>query len=177
VLAIDPRAGVAANNLAYMDAEAGQNLELALHRALVAKSVLPNHAAVDDSLGWVHYKRGRFDLALQAFQQSVARAPTNPTSHYHLGVIHKEHGKLDLARAALEEALRLNPAFAKARRMLLSLATVNNRITPLTVQAPHVMRAAGGRGSLRRFDASPPPERPQDLLRRTDHSVLAGRND
>ena len=48
-----PPAAVAANNLAYMYAEDGVNLDQALELAVTAKKSLPESAQVDDTLGWI----------------------------------------------------------------------------------------------------------------------------
>ena len=58
-LQIDPRAAVAANNLAWIDANTeGANLDMALQLAQTAKAQLPNRHEVDDTLGWIYYKKG-----------------------------------------------------------------------------------------------------------------------
>ena len=51
-LQVDPRAAVAANNLAWIDANTeGGNLDMALQLAQTAKAQLPNQHEVDDTLG------------------------------------------------------------------------------------------------------------------------------
>ena len=50
-LQIDPRAAVAANNLAWIDANSNGNLDVALQLAQTAKAQLPNRHEVDDTLG------------------------------------------------------------------------------------------------------------------------------
>ena len=63
-LSIDPRAAVASNNLAYLDAEAGANLDIALNRAQTAKAALPDDPDVNDTLGWVYVKKSLPALAV-----------------------------------------------------------------------------------------------------------------
>jgi len=124
VLEIDPRNPVAANNLAWIHAERGADLDIALELAQKAKAQLPDHAEVSDTLGWVFYKKGLSRLAVAPLQQSVEKDPRNPTYHYHLGLAYAGAGDADKARRALEEALKLNPAFPgsdDARRALASL--------------------------------------------------------
>ena len=50
-------APVAANNLAYIYAEEGTNLDMALQLATDAKQGLPDNPDVDDTLGWIYYKK------------------------------------------------------------------------------------------------------------------------
>ena len=85
-LAIDTNAPVAANNLAWMTAEQGGNLDVALQLAQTAKARLPDSHQVDDTLGWVYYKKGLHTLAIGSFQSSIQKDPKNPVYHYHLGL-------------------------------------------------------------------------------------------
>src|SRR6185503_10233136 len=124
VLGIDPRAAVASNNLAYMDADAGTNLDVALNRAQVAKAALPDDPDVNDTLGWVYVKRDLPALGLAPLQQAIQTKPSEPVYHYHLGVAYARNGDKDRARQSLERALSLSPSFqgaAEARRTLDTL--------------------------------------------------------
>ncbi len=55
---------VVANNLAMIYADAETNLDMALEFARTAKRGLPNTAEVDDTLGWVYYKKNLPSLAI-----------------------------------------------------------------------------------------------------------------
>src|SRR5262249_10338189 len=85
-LEIDPNAAVAANNLAWLQAEAGENLDVALGLAQVAKRQLPDQPSVNDTLGWIYYKKGLMSLAITLFEQAAAKDPKDPTYYYHLGL-------------------------------------------------------------------------------------------
>jgi tetratricopeptide (TPR) repeat protein len=113
-LAVDPRAAVAANNLAWIYAETGGNLDIALQLAQNAKSQLPERPEVNDTLGWVYYKKGLSAMAVPPLLQSVQRDPTNATYHYHLGMAYAGSGEKDKARASLQKALSLDSNFSKA---------------------------------------------------------------
>ena len=124
VLSLDPRAAVASNNLAYMDADAGTNLDVALNRAQVAKAALPEDADVNDTLGWIYVKQGLPALAISPLEQAIQKDGANPTYHYHLGVAHAKAGDRDRARVSLERALQISKAFdgaADAQRTLEGL--------------------------------------------------------
>ena len=71
VLEIDPEAAVAANNLAWIYAEHGGNLDVALHLAQVAQTRLPGVAEVTDTLGFIYYKRNLASLAVSTLKVSV----------------------------------------------------------------------------------------------------------
>jgi len=123
-LAIDPRAAVASNNLAYLDAEAGTNLDIALNRAQTAMAALPDDADVSDTLGWVYVKRGLPALAISRFQHAIQKSPSNPLYHYHLGLAYAKAGDNEHARSSLRQALKLSPSFegaAVAKQMLNGL--------------------------------------------------------
>jgi tetratricopeptide (TPR) repeat protein len=117
-------APVAANNLAYIYAEKGTNLDEALQLATSAKQRLPNDAGVDDTIGWVYYKKGMADLAVKAFEESLRKSPDNPEVLFHLGLAQAKLGEKDKARATLERALKLNPRVGgeEARRVLASVS-------------------------------------------------------
>jgi tetratricopeptide (TPR) repeat protein len=124
ILAIDPRAVVAANNLAYMHAEAGTNLDVALGLAQTAKAGRPNDPDVSDTLGWIYYKRNLANLAIPPLEESLRANPSNALYQYHLGLAYLKEGRKDSAREALEKALKLQPNFdgaSEARKALTSL--------------------------------------------------------
>jgi putative PEP-CTERM system TPR-repeat lipoprotein len=111
VLQLDSRAAVAANNLAWIYAEQGDKLDAALQLAQTAKAALPDQPEVDDTLGWVYYKRGLYPLAVSTMQRSVDKAPTNAVFHYHLGLAHAKNGDPIRAKHSLAEALKLQADF------------------------------------------------------------------
>jgi tetratricopeptide (TPR) repeat protein len=110
-IAIDPRAAVAANNLAWFyaeDADKPGNLERALELARTAKSSLPNRPEVSDTLGWILFKKGEYQLAVSALQEATSQAPSNAAYLYHLGMAYARMGKRDDAAAALRKSLALD---------------------------------------------------------------------
>ena len=113
-LAVDPQAAMAANNLAYLYAERGADLDVALGLAQTAKSRLPDDSAVNDTLGWVYHKRGIRELAITTLQESVKRDPSRALYHYHLGMAYAGIGDIQHARASLMQSLALDPQFENA---------------------------------------------------------------
>jgi tetratricopeptide (TPR) repeat protein len=113
---IDPRAAVAANNLAWIDATTeGGNLDVALQLAQTAKAQLPNQHEVDDTLGWIYYKKGMQTRAIESFENSTLKQPTNALYAYHLGLAYYKNGDTAKAKTELERALRLKPDFDGAQ--------------------------------------------------------------
>lgn len=124
ILQIDSGAAVAANNLAYIYAEEGGNLDVALGLAQTAKQKLPDNPQVADTLGWIYVKKNMTSLALPVLQDAVARAPSDAYPHYHLGVALARMGQAPKARQMLERALALNlepTSAAEARKLIAAL--------------------------------------------------------
>lgn len=122
VLAIDSRAAIAANNLAWMHAESGENLDMALQLAQTASSVVPDSPEIMDTLGWVYYKKQMPTLAIPLFERSIEKAPTNASYHYHLGLAHLQAGDTARGREALQRALAANPDAATTADIRRALA-------------------------------------------------------
>jgi len=123
-LAIDPRSPVAANNLAWLTAERGGNLDVALQLAQTAKAGMPDLPEVDDTLGYIYLKKGLTSLAIRSFSDSVKRDPKNATFQYHLGLAYANMNDKAHAREALQRALQLKPDFegsADSKKLLASL--------------------------------------------------------
>jgi tetratricopeptide (TPR) repeat protein len=108
-LEVDPRSPVPANNLAWMYAERGEDLDAALQLAQVARIGLPESAAVADTLGWIYYKKGQPQQAVAALRDAVRRQPNDASMHFHLGLALMKVGDLRQARQTLERGLQLSP--------------------------------------------------------------------
>jgi tetratricopeptide (TPR) repeat protein len=115
ILARDPGAAVAANNLAFIYAETGQDLNRALQLALGAQEVIPDEPNVIDTIGWIYHKQRQPERALAELQRAVAAAPQNPIYHYHLGMAYLASGDAERSRVALEHALTLRRDFPGAK--------------------------------------------------------------
>ena len=124
VLNYDPRAAVAANNLAWIYADAGENLDRALQLAQTAKTALPDDPQVADTLGWVYYKKGLSSLAIGPLEESVAAAPQTATFAYHLGLAYAQAGDGAEARKSFDRALALQPAAAEATQIRAALTSL-----------------------------------------------------
>lgn len=124
-LSIDNDAGVAANNLAMLYTESGENPNMAIELAKRAKARIPNRAEVADTLGWAYYKKGMHDMAVAPLAESVKLDATNPTYHYHLGLAHVGTGDRIKARASLAKALEISSTFKGADDARQKLASLN----------------------------------------------------
>jgi putative PEP-CTERM system TPR-repeat lipoprotein len=107
VLQIDPSAPVAANNLAYLYAEDGGNLDVALQLAETARRKLPDVPEVADTVGWVFVKRGMPNLAIPLLEDCVRQNKKNAAFAYHLGAAYAKAGQRERSRELLEKSVAL----------------------------------------------------------------------
>ena len=120
-LDVNPRFAPAANNLAYLLAERGAEMERALQLAQTAKEVAPDDPHIADTLGWILYKRGVYPRAVALLKEGAAKLPEHPVIQYHLGMAAYKAGDRDTARTALASAVGSPQAFPgkeEARRLL-----------------------------------------------------------
>jgi tetratricopeptide (TPR) repeat protein len=125
-LAADPKSAVAANNLAAILADGDRDMERAFELARNAKAALPDSPSVDDTLGWIYYKRNMLPLAVAALERSVAANGTDAVPLFHLGMAYARAGDKGKARQTLQKALQLDPGFtgsADARKTLATLGS------------------------------------------------------
>jgi len=114
---------LAKNNLAWLYAEHGGNLDVALKLAEEAKEKAPDDPTITDTLGWIYVKKGSYEAAIANLKVSVAKNPHDPAGFYHLGTAYYKLGRSAEAKRELEAALKM-PNFsqaADARRMLADL--------------------------------------------------------
>lgn len=114
ILERDPNSAAAANNLAWLYAQSGGDLQKAGDLAQRARRLMPQDARVSDTVGWVYYKQGLPSLALPEFERSIASEPNNALYHFHLGLAYRQAGEETKGREALQRALKLQPDFVGA---------------------------------------------------------------
>ncbi|HEX3355864.1 MAG TPA: tetratricopeptide repeat protein [Tepidisphaeraceae bacterium] len=86
VIAIDPQHAAANNDLGYSWADQGKNLDRAESMIRIAVDAEPDNESFLDSLGWVLYKRAKFDEAKGYFERAIAPATfPDPVVLDHLG--------------------------------------------------------------------------------------------
>lgn len=117
LLKVDPEFMPAMNNLAYLLAEHfpdAASLDQALSLAeQVAKSGTPEGL---DTLGWVHYRRGDHDAAVNIFLEAWQKKSDMPVVAYHLAEVYKARGDLEQARTWVRTALDHSESFPERPR-------------------------------------------------------------
>jgi len=124
ILKIQPDHPIALNNLAFIKAEEGQDLDAALTMAQRARQGLPNSPDVMDTLGWIYLKKNLSDDAIRTFKELLAADPNRASYHYHYGMALLQKGDKPSAKKELETAIRFNPSKddgVKIRQLLASM--------------------------------------------------------
>jgi len=97
----------AANNLAYLYAEHTHDPAL-LDKALelAVKAAATEEPLALDTLGWVHFKMGNHEMALEILNKAWDKSPNNPDIGYHLAVILKTTESRERAKTILESLIQ-----------------------------------------------------------------------
>ncbi|MGA7834995.1 MAG: tetratricopeptide repeat protein, partial [Acidimicrobiales bacterium] len=104
-LNLDPENAMTLNYLGYMWADKGIKLPEALKMIRKAVDKEPWNGAYLDSLGWVYFKMGEYELAEDNLRQAVDRDQSDPTVHMHLGDLYEKTGRIRMAAAQWELSL------------------------------------------------------------------------
>jgi tetratricopeptide (TPR) repeat protein len=110
ILRLQPDNAIALNNLAYIKAEEGNDLDQALAYAQRAKQRAPADANISDTLGWIYIKKNLSDDAVRIFQELVGKDPNNASFRYHFAMALFQKGDRPAARKQCELALQSNPS-------------------------------------------------------------------
>jgi Flp pilus assembly protein TadD len=106
---LDPNSAVAANNLAYLMVENGQNVDVALTMAQTARRLLPDSPQTADTLAWIYYYKGNYGAARELLESALKISPNDASMHFHLGMTYsKLYDKAD-AQQHLKKAVALAP--------------------------------------------------------------------
>lgn len=124
-LALDPQNPVVLNYLGYMWIDQGKNIDQGYDYIKQAVLLRPNDGAIVDSLGWVYYKRGKFDLAARYLEKAVSLMPDDATINMHLGDVYSKLGRKNEARVQWRRALDLGPDTEADKQRLQQLMTQN----------------------------------------------------
>jgi Flp pilus assembly protein TadD len=125
ILKLQPDQPIALNNLAFLMAESGEDLDQALSLAQRARQKLPQDPNVADTLGWIYIKKNLSDNAIEIFRELVGKLPHTSTYRFHLGMALYQKGDRFSARKELQTALQSKPAPEEAARIKELLAKLS----------------------------------------------------
>lgn len=123
-LELDPENSAVLNNLAFLLADSGGNLDEAMRLVSLGLKKQPKAPWLLDTQAWIHLKRNSPDSAIQILNVLVRSNPEISTLHYHLGAALVAKGNKALARAALQQALTLKPPAGEDRKIKQLLETL-----------------------------------------------------
>jgi tetratricopeptide (TPR) repeat protein len=109
-LKIRPDDPTALNNLAYLKADDGVDLDQALAYAQRARDKMPNDLNVRDTVALIYVKKNLTDDSLRMLRELVSQKPDSPTFHLHLAMALYQKGDRPTAKKELEAALRNKPS-------------------------------------------------------------------
>jgi tetratricopeptide (TPR) repeat protein len=112
------------NNYAYILSERNERLEYAFSLARNALEKQPDNAAYLDTIGWIYYRLGQYELALINIKRSLEeRKDTisregNPVVIEHLGDVYYKLGDIPNAKENWRKALQLDDSNVQLRQKL-----------------------------------------------------------
>lgn len=102
----DPQFSATLNYLGYMNADRGVKLDESLSFIKQALTLEPNNGAYLDSLGWVYFKLGKYDLAEENLNKAAVHMGSDPTVQEHLGDLYQKTGRLKMAAIHWDRAVQ-----------------------------------------------------------------------
>jgi tetratricopeptide (TPR) repeat protein len=106
ILSRNPDMQVAANNYAELVADYQYNDSAALEKARLAvdRFQSSDNPALLDTVAWVYYRLGQYQLAASLMQRVMTSKDITPQMHYHYGALLLKQGDKDKASAELKKA-------------------------------------------------------------------------
>ena len=106
------------NALGYLYAKQGINLDEAATLVRRALKSVPKSGAYLDSLGFIYFKQGKLDAAIENLEQALRYLPDTPEILLHLADAYLGKGLKQKALQTLEQAVLLEPNNAELRQRL-----------------------------------------------------------
>ncbi len=101
-----PGSLIAMNSLAYMQAEQNINLHRAEKMSRRTIEEEPDNSAYLDTLGWIEYRLGKYDEAIDLIKRSLEDTK-DPVVYDHLGDVYAANNDMENAKSAWEKALEM----------------------------------------------------------------------
>ena len=112
------------NNLAFLIADSGGNMEEALKLARQATEKQPDDPHFTDTLGYVYLKKHQTADAERTFNTLVSQDPKNPTYRFHLASALFDKGDKPHAKEELQKALAQKPSQSEEQKIRQLLAAI-----------------------------------------------------
>jgi Flp pilus assembly protein TadD len=116
------------NYLGYTYAEKGIHLDEAEELVKRALKFKPNDGFIIDSLGWVYFKKRKWDEALTELEKAWKLVPNDPVIGEHLGDVYVRKNQMEKALKTYRKVLELNPAPKEREGVLKKIRDVQDRL-------------------------------------------------
>ncbi|MBD3169597.1 MAG: tetratricopeptide repeat protein [candidate division Zixibacteria bacterium] len=104
-----PKNATAMNNLAYMYINRGENYDIAEDYLQRALELDPDNGAFLDSYGWLLYKQGKPEEALEYIHKAVGMVGGDPELYSHLGDVYRALEDYEKAAEYYRKAIEMDP--------------------------------------------------------------------
>ncbi len=119
-LEIYPDNDLLLNNYSYSLSERGLQLEYALGLAKRAVAAQPENGAYLDTIGWIYYKLGNYEKALEYIKLSIENREESAVVIEHLGDVYQKLGYIDEAKIYWRRALQMDNDNEELKRKIES---------------------------------------------------------
>jgi len=120
-LQIQPQQPLAANNLAYIMLQRGDNPDVALSLAQIARRGMPNSPNTADTLAWAYYHKAAYGFARDLLENALASDTNNATMQYHLGMVYGKLNSKSNAATHLKKSIAIAPDSPAAKDARVAL--------------------------------------------------------
>jgi tetratricopeptide (TPR) repeat protein len=124
LLTLDPDHVAGLNNVAFLLAGNDETCDEALKYAQKARELAPGNPAIENTLGWVLYRKGLYSMAIPHLERAV-RSGATPRRQCHLGMAYVKAGDVRRGRQMLDTALRSDQVIPEALDAKTLLAQIN----------------------------------------------------
>ena len=138
-LKIYPNNDLLMNNYAYSLAVRGINLNYALELSLKAIEAQPDNGAYLDTIGWIYFKLGSYNKALDYVKRAVDKRETSPVVWEHLGDIYHRLGDIKNAYDNWRKAAELDPDNRQLKEKDRSLTDLHSEIDDLSREKDNLL--------------------------------------
>lgn len=107
ILSLNPDHADALNFIGYTLADKNTNLEQAFEYIEKALQLKPNSGYIQDSLGWVYFRLGKFERARIELEKAIELEPSDPYIYDHLGDTYRALNNDDMALFFYKKAIEI----------------------------------------------------------------------
>jgi tetratricopeptide (TPR) repeat protein len=143
VIEMDPNHVQGLNYLAFTYAESNKNLEDAEKLARRALEIEPNDGYIQDTLGWILFKKGKFAESIKVLESALKNQPNEAIIAEHLGDAYTKHQLVEKARQMYQRAADSETDVTKAREIRAKITALDKQEIQTSDRKPASTSEAG----------------------------------